>query len=77
MEGLTLTGVDPAQIIAAGATGFRAFVPATELGIVVDAAMVAIRKAFIPACVFIGLSLVAALPLPFASIKGKTAAGGA
>jgi hypothetical protein len=74
---LTLQGVDQMQIISAGATGFRQFVPADQLGLVVDAAMVAIRKAFVPACVFIGLALVAALPLPFASIKGKTAAGGA
>lgn len=74
---LTLVGVTQMQIISAGTTGFRDFVPADQLGLVVDAAMVAIRKAFIPACVFIGFSLITALPLPFASIKGKTAAGGA
>lgn len=74
---ITVAGLDQAAVIAAGATGFRSFVPAEILPLVVAASMVAIRKAFIPIVVFIGLSLVTSLPLPFASIKGMQTAGGA
>lgn len=74
---ITAAGINQGAIIAAGATGFRSFVPPDVLPLVVSASMVAIRKAFIPAVVFIGLSLAASLPLPFASIKGMQTAGGA
>ena len=77
IEALTIPGLDQARIIASGATGFRRFVPASVLEPVVHAAMFSIRRAFIPACVYMGLVMIATIPLPYASIKGATAAGGA
>ena len=77
IEELTIPGLDQARIIASGATGFRSFVPASLLEPVIHAAMFSIRRAFIPACVFMGVVMIATIPLPNASIKGATATGGA
>ncbi|CAD6584472.1 MAG: hypothetical protein CYPHOPRED_002732 [Cyphobasidiales sp. Tagirdzhanova-0007] len=72
IEALTISGLHQARIIASGTTGFRSFVPASILEPVIHAAMFAIRRAFIPACVFMGVVMLATIGLPYASIKGKT-----
>lgn len=78
INNLTIPGLNQAAIIAAGETGFRNLVTPEQLGPVLDASMVAVRAAFIPTVVGIGIALLASLPLPFNSVKGTMAgAGGA
>ena len=77
IDALTIPGLNQAGIIASGSTGFRSFVTPEQLAPVIHVAMLAIRRAFIPSVVFLGLTFLATFPLPYSSIKGQVAAGGA
>jgi len=65
-------------IASAGETGFRDAVPAQYLDVAVDAAIDAIRKAFIPGTVTMGIALLAVPFVEYNSIANMgTTAGGA
>lgn len=68
---LASTGINAPAIIASGTTGFRSLVSPDLLPAVVNASVEAIRKAFIPTSAFMGLALIATIPLPWVSVKGQ------
>ncbi|KAI9754653.1 MAG: hypothetical protein M4579_004616 [Chaenotheca gracillima] len=70
------TGIDPATIIAAGATHVREVTPAAQLDGVLLAYDLAIKKAFILPIVVGGLALVASFFVEWKSVKGKKLLGG-
>lgn len=68
---------DPAlqavHIIAMGATGFRSALPADLLPLVVNASIKAIKIAFIPVTVFVGVALLLTAALPFNKMRAAQA----
>jgi hypothetical protein len=71
-----VSNLDPATIVAAGATGIRNIVSPQELPLVLDAYNMAVRNVFIMGVVLGGSSFLAACAFEFKSIKGKNLAAG-
>ena len=63
--------LDPAMIVAAGATGIRNLVTAEQLPLVLEAYNSAVRDVFIMAVALGGASFIATLGFEWKSIKGK------
>ena len=72
-----IPGIDPSDIISAGATGIRNIVSSQMLPLVLDAYNSAIRDVFIMAIVTGGLAFLVSFGFEWKSIKGKNLAVGA
>ena len=73
VEDLTNPALQADQIIAMGATGFRTALPAEMLPLVVNASIKAIKIAFIPVTVFVGVALLLTAALPFNKMRAAQA----
>lgn len=65
-----LPGVDMNAVIAAGATGFRTFLPKEQLPVLLNVYNQALRKVFLMGIVLSGLAFFTALGLEWRSVKG-------
>lgn len=68
--------VDPAKVVAIGATELRKFYHGAELQGIVDSYMDGIRVAFILCIALTGASVIFAFCMPWVSVKGKVEVGG-
>ena len=64
-------GLDVASIVANGATGLRATVPAAKLSLVIDAYNAALRKVFVVSVTLSCLAIIGALAVEWKPIKKK------
>lgn len=67
--------VDPAKVIAIGATELRKFYQGAELQGIVDSYMDGVKVAFILCIALAGASVIFAMCMPWVSVKGKVEVG--
>ena len=75
LAALRLPGMEPAALLAAGATGFRPLVPADALDAVVEVYNSAVAQAFVVSVALAAVGVVGAAAVEWRSVKAKKGAG--